>query len=121
MDDLADALDHNNLMRNRNFQKGFSDLEYIEDKKVNPQKLLPYISFKGKKFGWLRDISYEKWAEEFKKIYNRDISYILAMSEKDGINLPIVIGGDLADGFGRVLLAYGVGEKLPVALFSGVD
>jgi hypothetical protein len=118
--DLDDAIDHINLIRNRNFEKGYKALEVIEYKKVDPRKLLPPSSFKGKPYGWLVYIPKKDWIQEFKKIYNRDISYILKMESEDGISLPIVIDDTLSDGYARVQLACALGEHVPVAYFKGI-
>jgi 8-oxo-dGTP pyrophosphatase MutT (NUDIX family) len=119
-EDVGDALDHINLMRNRNMQKGFEDIYYVEDKKnVDPKTLLPAIAFKGKEKGWLKTFPKEEWVSEFKKVHDRDISLILEASDYDGINLPIVVDGELGDGYARVILAYALGETVPVAMFTG--
>jgi hypothetical protein len=119
-DDLGDALDHSNLQRNRSMQKGFSDLDLLDIETVDPRKVLPAKAFKGKPYGWLKEIPKEDWISEFKKVFDRDISYILKASDSEGISPVIVIDGDLADGFARTQLAYSLGESLPVGRYEGV-
>ena len=121
-EDVADAHDHVNLMRNRNFQAGYDELKFIETKEnVDPKRLLRVVSFKNKTLGWLKSFPKKEWVKEFKKVYERDISTILKASNTDGISIPIVIGDELGDGYARVILAYSLGEKLPVAFFEGVS
>lgn len=119
-DDFNDALDHINLMRNRNFQQGYNDLELKDKKTVDPKELLPVVAFKSKPYGWLKEYPKNKWINEFKKVYDRDISHILKASENEGINSPIVIDNEIADGIARTKLAYSLGEKLPVAFYRGI-
>ena len=114
-DDLGDALDHVNLMRSRQMEHSISAVEEIDVKVTEPQKLLPTLAFKGKPFGWLKAEPKASWVALMKDVYKRDVSHIL---EKEEINPPIAIEGELGDGFARVLLAYSLGEKLPVVYFE---
>jgi len=116
-DDLSDAIDHINLMRNRNFDKGISDADFLRIEDVDPKRLLPVSAFKGKAFGWLKKSQPKhKWAEEFNKYLNRKLDHLF---EQEELDCPIVIDGELGDGYGRVHLAYALEETLPVAVFKG--
>ena len=118
-DDLQDAIDHVNLMKNRRMEKGIYDVEFIENKTMDPRKLRQPGAFKGKPYGWLKGTPKETWVKEFDKIYDRDISYILDV-DHDEFNIPIAIDDELCDGYARVLLAYALGEHAPIAYFKGI-
>jgi hypothetical protein len=120
-EDLQDAINHlrypGNAMAPIN-----GDYDYPEStatKIMEPEKLLPAKAFKKPK-GWLKEIPEANRAAEFAKLYKRDpetIQEILQAKAAGELKLPIVINGDLGDGFGRVLLAHGLGEKVPVEVF----
>jgi hypothetical protein len=119
-DDLIDAIDHVNLMKNRRMEKGIYDVEFIENKTMDPRKLRQSSAFMGKPYGWLKGTPKETWVKEFDKIYDRDISYILDSGDNHEFNLPIAIDDELCDGYARVLLAHALGENVPVAYFKGI-
>jgi hypothetical protein len=119
-DDLLDAIDHYNLMANRSFSQGidYGVIENIGTKTLDPENLLgPQIKHKKPK-GWLKMVPKSQWLKEFENIYNRNISHIL---DNDKIKPPILISGDLCDGFARVILAYSLNEQIPISIFECIE
>jgi len=119
-EDLEDAITHlqysGGQMDHINGEYDYPE-ETADVKAVDPEKILPSKSFKKPK-GWLKQIPKEKWAEEFKKVYDRDFAGVLAAKESGELYPAIMINGDLGDGFGRAQLAHALGEKIPVARFK---
>ena len=115
-DDLNDAIDHINLQRNRNMDEGLGEVDSTDQKMVNPTELLPRSAFNNKKAGWLKAVPSDQWNAELQKDNNRDFTHIIEQVQS-GLNDVIVIEGDLGDGFGRVHLAYALGEKVSVTYF----
>lgn len=116
-EDVGDAIDQINLMRNRRMEKGISDAEFEHIEERDPRKLLPASAFKGKAFGWLKTTPKEQWPEVFNKYIGRNLDHLF---ENEANWSPVVIDDELGDGYGRVHLAYALGEKLPVAVFKGI-
>ena len=121
-DDIGDAVDHINLMRNRRMETGIYDAEYIENKMVDPQTILPKQVQKIKPKGWLKSIPEDQWADELNKTYDRllkdrNFKEMLEMNEFDDV---IVIEDELADGYGRSLLAFSLGEDVSASFFNGI-
>lgn len=117
-EDLSDAVEHINLMRNRRMEKGIYDAEFLKIEKMNPQKLLPASAFKGKAVGWLKAFEKEDWPKIFDKYLNRELDYLF---EGEDIDSPIMIDDEIGDGYGRIHLAYALGEEIPVAVFKGIN
>jgi hypothetical protein len=116
-DDVSDAIDHYNHQANLNFKSGIYDVENVGTELFDPEELLTRQVKDKKPKGWLKDIDKDRWADEFKKVYGRDISHILTQHK---IKLPVLIENILCDGYARTTLAYALGEKLPVALFEKI-
>ena len=116
-DDMDDAIDHINLMKNRRMEKHICDIKLLEKKQSSSIELVPTV-FKNKSYGWLKALNKNSWAKQFLKIYDKDISKILIASRKKGISMPIIIDDVIADGLTRIVFAYSVGEDLPVGYFK---
>lgn len=120
-EDLEDAIEHCDLVRRRQMSKQLGEIEEVDEKEVNPEKLLPKEAFNGKKKGWLLEFPEEQWPAEFQKVYGRDLKKILELSKgEEGIPSVIVIEGILGDGYARTKLCYSLGEKVHVVYFEEV-
>lgn len=115
-DDLNDAVDHFNLMANRNMES-FQDPEESGFELKDPSELLPEKGFQGE-VGWLKSIPRDQWVSEFARVYDRDISQILAAKDSGQLAPVISINEELADGYARTKLAHALGEKIPVSMFT---
>lgn len=114
-EDLGDAIDHINVQRNRFMEKGIRDVEFIKRQdEVEPEKLLPKSAFKDLKKGWLQEYPPEEWVSVIKKKFKREFNVDLK-----NLSDVIVIDDDVGDGMGRIHLAYGLGQKIPVSYFRG--
>jgi hypothetical protein len=118
-DDLMDAIDHVNVMKNRNMEKGFSDVEFEGIYEgMDHSKLLPKTAFKGKQSGWLLSVPDRERATVFDNFIGRRgwVNNFIG----DRIKPPIMIDDEIGDGFARIQYAHALGEDLPVAKFKGL-
>lgn len=114
-EDLHDAIDHINVQRNRFMEKGISDVEFLKRQdEVEPEELLGKSAFKNLKKGWLREYPPDEWVSVIKKKFKREFNVDLK-----NLSDVIVIDDDVGDGMGRIHLAYGLGQKIPVSYFKG--
>lgn len=120
-EDFCDALDHCNLVRQRQMTKALGELEVVDVKFVAPEKILPSASFKGKEKGWLARLPEQEWETEFKAAHGRSIAHILKQSKGEGIAPVIVLDSVLGDGFGRTILAFGLGEEVMACFYEEPD
>ncbi len=71
----------------------------------------------GGPMGWLLEYPREQWDEELESATSRGLEHVTAMYDAKDMAPGILINGLFGDGRGRANFYWGIGEKMPVAVF----
>jgi GNAT superfamily N-acetyltransferase len=125
--DLHDALRYfNDMNADRDEEDGgfgreltARDLKFKGITLMDPKRFIDDASHLGRNgAGWLKEMPEDEWAEALKDEYDRDFEHIIEAYQHNTLTPGVQIDGQMADGRGRSMFFYGIGEKITVAQYD---
>lgn len=96
------------------------DLRLVKVVQMRPEDFIDDRAHLGRDdSGWLHEYPEETWLEELRSSYSRDFDHMLAYHRAGKMPSAVQIDGEMADGRGRAVFHYAMGEKtMPVAVYT---
>jgi DNA topoisomerase IB len=95
------------------------DLKYVGIKLMNPKDFIDESTLLGPDpKGWLTKFPKKEWLAELRSLASRDYTLTLKLYENGQLAPGIQINGRMADGRGRAIFYWAIGQDIPVAVFK---